>query len=176
MRKKLIAFLLMVISLFMLNSCGPSVNAKEWGFENLEDMDNRLIRVYDYNVTGSSDDYVVVSKGWISGYLFKEGNKLKISADIDETTGEIDISELDGGEFENTYEIVDNDNLSISNGLTAICIKERITSEYRNDFVIFEIYMSLVGNSGEYIPYSLIDFTRGLEYVEREEAYKLYLK
>ncbi|MGN1139538.1 MAG: hypothetical protein ACI4RM_08810 [Ruminococcus sp.] len=179
MYKKIISLFMVITlisSLFMLNSCRSGVNAKAWGFENLADMGNKMIKVLDYNVKGTSDDYVVVSKDRIFGYLFEDGNMLRISADIDETMSEFDMSELDGGKFENKYEIVDNDNLNISNGLTTIYIEERITSEYRDDFVILEMNMGKAGESGKYIPYSLIKFPRGLEYTETEEEYKLYLK
>ena len=191
MRKKLITFLLMIISLFMLNSCGPSVPAGEWGFENLSDMGNKMIKVLDYNVTGSGDDYVVVSSH-IYGYLFEDGNRSAISTDIDETTGELDISELDSGSFEYEYEIVDNDNLNLNNGYTGMNIQDRITSEYRDDFVIFKIYPGGMKDSAQFIPYSLLDWNRGidLETVEVEvtsgtgflkhtdivEGYKLYLR
>lgn len=195
MRKKLIAFLLMIISLFMLNSCGPSVPASEWGFENLSDMGNKMIKVLDYNVTGSGDDYVVINSNKITGYLFEDGNRSGISADIDETTGEIDMSELDCGTFDYEYEIVDNDNLNLNNGYTGMNIQDRITSEYRDNFVIFEMYtggISGIDRSTKLIPYSLLDWNRGidLETVEVEvtsgtalfkhtdiiEGYKLYLR
>lgn len=198
MYKKLVSLFIVITvisSVFMLNSCGSSVPASEWGFENLPDMGNKMIKVIDYNVTGSGDDYVVVNKKKISGYLFEDGNRSTISADIDETTGELDISEFDSGTFEYEYEIVDNDNLNLNNGYTGMNIQDRITSEYRDNFVIFEMYtggISSIDRSTKLIPYSLLDFNRGidLETVQVEvtsgtalykhtgivEGYKLYLK
>ncbi len=189
MYKKIISMVLIITGLLMLNSCGSSIPASEWGFENLADMDYKMLRVLDYSVEGTSDDYVVIDKGLLTGFKFEDGNRLVIGANID--SGMIDVSEYESGTFDYKYEIVDNDNINLNNGYSEMHIKDRITSEYRDNFVIFDMYLG-VSQNDKLIPYTLLDFERGVDFetveVEKQigtgifshtntiEGYKLYLK
>ncbi|MBE6924240.1 MAG: hypothetical protein E7466_03235 [Ruminococcaceae bacterium] len=141
----------------------------EWGYNTLDIMGNSLVDITGYNVKRfGSDSYVTVTG---NTYLFENGYVLR--KDFPLKTGNV--------AFENTrvlysYKVVDNNNLDLGNGYDTESITERKTTKYRDDFVVF-----VVQDLGWFIPYSLIDWDRGISLSpdtesESEPEYILYLK
>ena len=151
----------------------------EWGFYNLQEMGNCLVSIIGYNVSGSSNDYVYTQyqrsnitckfeNGYLVYYDFIDWNTLTINWKT--------INAFRCNIVNNDYVDTPTDNESIN-------IDERKTSPYRSDFVVFVDEGDSRTPKRWYIPYSLIDWSRGVEPFEKEEDdgsittyYKLYLK
>ncbi|WP_455484213.1 hypothetical protein [Eubacterium sp.] len=132
-----------------------SVPADELGFEHLSQMDNSLIRIKGYRITGDDNDYV----------YFTGGTKI----DFDKKNCIVSYFDKSSYDFVNssagTYEVISNDLVnSDALDLGKIVINDRKTSVYRDNFVCFEF--SEMRGAEWYVPYSLIDWSRSPEHKE----------
>ena len=153
----------------------------EWGFYNLSEMGNCLIEIVGYSASGSSNDYVYVDlarnrtckieNGYVTYYDFIDTDTMTINWKVSNAKH---------------CSIVNNDYIDLPGEISdnsTIMIDERKTSPYRSDFVVFVDEGGINSSEHWYIPYSLIDWSRGVEPFEKEEDdgsittyYKLYLK
>lgn len=162
----------------------PTTPVKEWGFYNLDEMDNILIEITGYNLSGD-DPYVYFkseSKYYASSAIFRGLNGGYVYDYEISSAYELKKSAIVG-----QYNIVDNDTISLykyGNGKNySLIIDKRKTASSFNNFVVFEM---LDNGQSEiwFIPYSLIDWDRGfVDYKDtrnietpEELSYKLYLK
>lgn len=143
----------------------------EWGFYNLSQMGYALVEITSYNLSNSNNAYVVATGSIIK---FENGYKLRWGFTVE--NNKCVFSTANSPE---SYTIVNNDNLELSNGLDSFGIHERKTVNSRDNFVVFvneggawDLYIDRW-----YIPYSLIDWERGVECdtASDSEEYILYL-
>lgn len=146
----------------------------EWGFYNLEEMGNALIRIYGYELTDPENSYVMLdSKENNDAYKFENGYIYEWYFDINDNTCTFGIPT-----DPYFYNIIDNNNLT--SNWYSLHIEERKTSSQRQNFVCFVDYKnpSLFRPDEWYVPYSLIDWDRAPvkdEHSELGTIYKLYL-
>lgn len=128
----------------------------EWGFYNIDEMEG-LVQISGYNLT--------------EGFVFYRGDWFPDIPIMRFLNGRILVYDIDEDDYSvyskaaTEYYIIDNDNLQInsySNSL--ISITERKTSSKYPGFVC------LVSNRW-YVPYSLIDWDRGIEYYDYNSDY-----
>lgn len=158
--------------------CGDTTGEKltppsEWGFYNLEEMDNALIQIV--GGTGGADN-IDFEEGSIIVYgdimTFKNG--YVYSSRIVGKNDSISFTNLTNPR---PYKIIDNDNIIIESDKFSISERETFGT---NDTVILKRQDMFVKR---YIPYSLIDWDRGIEIVnastfawDNRVHYKLYIK
>lgn len=159
--------------------CGATTGEKltppsQWGFYNLEEMDNALIQIV--GGTGWAD-YINFEEGYVIVYgdimTFKNG--YIYSSEIVNNDGSYSFTNLTNPRL---YKIIDNDNIIINNTNNfSIFDRENFGT---NDTVILKRQDMFVQR---YIPYSLIDWDRGIETVkasafawDSKVYYKLYIK
>ena len=159
----------------------------EWGFNNLEEMDNRILQIKGYSI-GEGEDYVYVSRaddekhniGSLHAFRFENGYVYDCNTKIKKDDYSFDEDELYKGVAESDYNIIDNDNLDEGDNYPNMSITERKTTENRDDFVAFVIDGTGVrGGSGWYVPYNFVDFDKGVFITEDSEGTSycaMYLK
>lgn len=151
------------------------VDASELGFDYLDYLGNNFVCIEAYSVNSG---YVETKGTQIRGFLFEDGWLKRTYSNVrDLDPEEIDIN-LDSGKSEYSYEVIDNDTVSLQNGWTGFTITERKTSDVDDEFVVLCVKK---GSEGSYwlLPKKLIDFT-----IEAEETtlssgefgYRFYLK
>ncbi len=143
----------------------------EWGYNNLADMENAMVEITAYSIDKWGYGDVTVTG---TTYLFENGYLLTRNFPLQ--PGKIT--------FENTnvlnkYNIVDNNNIDLGNGMSSHTIIERKTSEYCKDFVVFVIESQQ--QERWFIPFNLIDWEKGARLnpdweLGEEKEYMLYLK
>ena len=154
----------------------------KWGFNNLSEMENYLIRINGYNLDGNNPYVYFESRTKYdspTSYLFENGYWFNCEFSGDDTTGYT----LKKRELAGLYSIIDNDSIywygsNDSDSGSSYMITERITA-LENNLVILEMGWD-TDFTEWYIPYSLIDWEKGVcEYKQNGEYacyYKLYLK
>lgn len=158
--------------------CGETTGEKltppsEWGFYNLEEMGNALIQVC--GGTGWAD-FINYEEGYIIVYgdimTFKNG--YIYSSEIVDKNGSYSFTNLINPR---PYKIIDNNNIIINN-TTNFSVFER-ENFGTNETVILKRKDMFVQR---YVPYSLIDWDRGIETIKESSYgfthvyYKLYVK
>ena len=149
----------------------------EWGFYNLEEMGNAIVRIHGYNLSDANNSYVIIKdygysfrtekfeNGYIYNWYFRiEDGKYKFNTPTDPYQ----------------YILVDNNNITSKSGLWKISFEERKTIDSRPNFVCFIDYNGDFSSESDvwYVPYSLIDWNRPpIKDVDSElgDIVKLYL-
>lgn len=159
-----------------------TIPLSEWGFNNLSEMGNYLIRINGYDLNGDEPYVYFESRDKYdspTSYLFENGYWFNCEISGDDSTGYT----LQKEQLAGLYEVIDNDSIywygsNDSDSGSAYMIMERKTVPEKNLLVL---EMGWDSDSVDwYIPYSLIDWEKGVcEYEKRGEYeyyYKLYLK
>ena len=158
--------------------CGATSGEKltppsEWGFYNLAEMGNALIQVC--GGTGWAD-FINYEEGYIIVYgdimTFKNG--YIYSSEIVDKNGSYSFTNLTNPR---PYKIIDNNNIIINN-TTNFSIFERENFGTKDTVILKRQDMFVQ----RYVPYSLIDWDRGIETIKESSygfthvSYKLYIK
>ncbi|MBE6756715.1 MAG: hypothetical protein E7555_09695 [Ruminococcaceae bacterium] len=144
-----------------------TIPINEWGFNYMEEIGYGLVEITGFDL---NKGYVYHNSDF-GGHVIKFENGYYVRYKIDENNH---MSVYDGGK---QYNVINNDLLSVVGESGVFSIDERKT--YGNNFVIFA---ETSGYESWYVPYSLIDWEKGISYYEpdnaekHERCYKLYLK
>lgn len=154
------------------NLCGMTRGEKltpvmSWGFEFLSEMGNMLVDINEAPMITEEGAYIRTSGSalkFLDGYLYYQ-----------------DLTEQNGAYvFEDTrsprvYEVANNDNILINGGSRSMRITERYPFGLEN-FVAFNVETKGFQTSESiYIPYSLLDFERGI-WRYSSDQFLIYLK
>ena len=170
--------------------CGETTGEKltppsEWGFYNLEEMGNALIPIAGgidlagdsakRDILSPAENLENIEKGFVivTGEFITFKNGYIFSSEIVYETGSYSFSNPISPR---AYQIIDNNILKLE--YSTFSIPERKT--FGSDIVLLR-KSTPMNTNGYYIPYSLIDWDRGVElnddwYTGGEQAYKLYIK
>lgn len=126
----------------------------EWGFNNLADMGNSMVKIAGYSL-GKYSDYVTVRQGT---YEFQNGYVLQNSFEIIDNQ-----CVFKTAHSPDPYKLVDNNNIIVDGWDWTIY--ERVTSKFNKNIVVFKLYASNKYGTHEVwcVPYNLIDWERGPE-------------
>lgn len=144
----------------------PLVKPSKWGFYNLEEMGNGLIRIVGYDMSDPDNAYVFTPANNYSNTY----DAYKFDSDylFDWT-----YSVNDGQVTFNTptspyaYTVVNNNSLSVDSYNGTFTILKRMESKNMFNFVAFDCEEEGIGTIRSfnrwYVPYSVIDWERGCE-------------
>lgn len=154
----------------------PTIPVSEWGFYNLDEMDNILIEITDYNFS-ADEPYVEFGKtetysAYPDIYEFKNGNCYFYK--ISNINGHPDFVK---DEFLGNYTINDNDTISVyvyGDGGYFMIKKRQTFSSNSSDVTPVVFVVSDNGASEKlFVPISLIDIDKGIcEYSYKTETIK----
>lgn len=130
----------------------PLTRPSQWGFNNLAEMDYMLVRISSYTIKSQKSGYVILED---KPEIVKFENGYKVRYIFEVKNGKCVLSNSGSAQ---KYSIAANETMDINNGYKSFEIIEKLTSDVKNNFVVFKTTKNIL-----YVPYTLIDWSKGMQ-------------